>query len=126
MFTGNNPETCSGLVVHSTNIYILLETMSSTYTTSGSYDAVILKIDLTGMPLTGSVVSLKSTLTLATGLYMLSDGSLIFGGATRQVFSQNFHYNAFFLDRLNIATGAKTCIPLGNVPDPKALSYQND
>lgn len=42
MFTGDNPEYCRGLVYQSQNFYVLIETMSSNYTSSGQYDAVVI------------------------------------------------------------------------------------
>lgn len=42
MFTGDNPESCQGIVYQSSTFYVLIETASTDYTSSGYTDAVVI------------------------------------------------------------------------------------
>ena len=42
MFTGDNPEFCAGMVYQTNTFYVLLETATTEYTSSGYTDAVII------------------------------------------------------------------------------------
>jgi len=64
--------------------------MSSNYTSSGFYDAVIIKFNLDGKIQTGKFMSLKSWIRLGHGLRLMNDGSAFFAGASRRAFDHNF------------------------------------
>jgi hypothetical protein len=62
------------------------------YTDSGFVDAAVIQFDMNGKIRKGQFFSLKSQLNLARGLFLLSDGSVIFAGNTKKVLSHNYQY----------------------------------
>lgn len=93
------------------------------YTRTGYTDAVILTLNVDGRPRSGVYVTYLARQQLSRGIFMMSDGSLVYAGATKKVLDHNYQYNAIFLQRMNPNTGEKTCMSINNVPDFRAISY---
>ncbi len=90
-FTGDNPEYCAGLVVESQSMYILPESMSSAYTSTGSTDSIIITLDIYGKPIQGKYLTMGSTQRLGNGLFRMKDGSFVYSGNTKKVNGHNFY-----------------------------------
>ena len=52
----------------------------------------------------------------------MNDGSVFFAGSSRGAIDHNYQYNAFFLHRVNVINGEKSCINMKNIPDPTAVT----
>jgi hypothetical protein len=91
MFTGNNPESCRGITQDGSKLYVLLDSQSSSYTFTGYTDAIIMQFEVdTGKLKNGKFLSLASTLNLGRGLAKITNGPLVFGGATKKAKGHNF------------------------------------
>lgn len=110
MFSGNNPETCNGVYLEGSKLYVLLDTMSSSYTYTGYNDAVIMQFEVpTGRLNTGKFFSLQTTLTLANGLSKIPNGPLVFSGAAKTANGFNLLYNAIFIEKVDFLTSEYSC-----------------
>lgn len=59
MFSGDNPESCYGVFLEDSKLFVLLDTMSSSYTYTGYTDAVIMQFEVsTGKLKAGKFFSL--------------------------------------------------------------------
>lgn len=110
MFSGDNPEYCNGIYQEDSKVYVLLDTMSSSYTYTGYNDAVIMQFEQSsGRLKAGKFFSLGTSMTLGSGLGKINQGALVFAGASKKANGFNFGYNAAFIQKVDFLTSKYSC-----------------